>query len=381
MFDIDTVKNSLQVNTSELSMLATCLLDPHDKNYVWSTINNSVYGLTEIRARTGLCDIPWDPKSVFSIPNLDQPFNKKLFDIFDNRAVEIFNHATRQGKKIVIQWSGGIDSTSIVCAFIKNISQSELQNIIICTTTQGVAENPYFYQTQIHGKFEMLHWTQLDLSDSFFDSHVLLNGDPGDCIFGPSVSKYQSLWDSDQHLKPWNDSMPVLYQLYHAPANLSFSPWYVDMISNNLRDLQQQGLYTNIKSISDWHWWNYYNFKWQGSLTRPLGANKKNAKSKISQRNLEEFFNLCFFAGSDFQIWSYQNLSNLCKNQMQDHKSEAKQYIYELDKNANYLTNKRKEASIVSILKKAPIVVDKDAVHYYPDDDGVIDTFRKLLTA
>jgi hypothetical protein len=210
MFDIDTVKNSLQVNSSALSLLATHLLKPHDKNYGWSTISNNVYGLTEIRARTGSSDIAWNPKSIFSIPGLDQPFNKKLFDIFDSRAVEICNHATRQGKKIVIQWSGGIDSTSMVCAFIKNLSQSELQNIIICTTTQGVAENPYFYDTQIRGKFEMLHWTQLDLTDSFFDSHVLLNGDPGDCIFGPSVSRYQSLWHNDQHLKSWNDSIPVL---------------------------------------------------------------------------------------------------------------------------------------------------------------------------
>ena len=66
---------------------------------------------------------------------------------------------------------------------------------------------------------------------------------------------------------------------------------------------------------------------------------------------------------------------------MQDHKLEAKQYIYELDKNANYLANKRKVASDVLNLQKKPIVIDKDSVHYYSGDAGVVDTFRKLLTA
>jgi hypothetical protein len=380
MFDVTTVANSLQVSSENLSCLTSTILNPIDKNYVWSSIVNNVFALTDIRARVGSSDIPWRPKSICSVPNLDQPFDKKLADIFDSRAIEIFNYAKHQRKKIVIQWSGGIDSTSMLSAFIKNLSQSDLQNITICTTTQGVAENPYFYDTQIRGKFQMLHWTQLDMTDHWLDNHILLHGDPGDCIFGPSVGKYRSLWHNDQYLKPWKNSMPVLYQLYHDPDNLSFSPWYVDMVSNNLRDLQQQGLYTNIKSISDWHWWHYYNFKWQGSLTRPLSANKKNAKSKISQKNLQEFFDFSFYTGSDFQIWSYQNLAGLCKNQMLDHKLEPKKYIFELDKNADYRINKTKENSVVPSWKN-PLVIDQDAVHYYPGDAGVIETFQKLLTA
>jgi hypothetical protein len=378
ILDSNILSNSLQVASNDLTWLVKTLLDPTDKNYVWAGVLN-VYGITELRPRVGRFDIPWHPKSAFPVPNLEQPFNKTLPEIFDQRAVEIYNCAKALNKRIVIMWSGGIDSTSMLCAFIKNLSPAELKLVIICANTQSIAENPYFYETHIRGQFEMLHWRDLDVSDEFLDRHILLHGDPGDCIFGPSTSRYQSLWDRDQYLKPWKDSLPLLYQLYYDSTNLDFAGWYVDNVSENLLELQAQGRYTNIKTISDWHWWNYYNLKWQGSMTRILANNKQNRKAKISQKNLQELFDLTFFAGTDFQIWSYQNLSALCANELRNHKSQAKKYIFDIDKNNNYLLDKRKEPSIV-MLWETPLIIDQDAVHYYYNEPGVIETFKDLLT-
>ena len=380
MFNIDTVSNSLQVSSNMQCWFTAYILNPEDKNYVWSRVNpHNIAGLTELRSRVGNFDIPWHPKSAFfPIPDLEQSFDKKLSDIFDQRAVEIYNRAKSSNKRIVIMWSGGIDSTSMLCAFIKNLPLTDVKSIIICATTESIAENPYFYETQIRGQFEMLHWRDLDFSDEFLEGHILLHGDPGDCIFGPSTTKYRSLWNKDQYLKPWKNSRTILYQLYHDPQNLDFAGWYVDKVSENLLELQEQGKYTNIKTISDWHWWHYYNLKWQGSMTRVLANNKKNKKAKISQKNLQEFFDLTFFAGTDFQIWSYQNLSTLCTNEMRDHKLQSKNYIFEIDKNKNYHLTKRKESSEVNVWNY-PLIVDQDGVHYYCNEPGVMETFKHIL--
>jgi len=171
----------------------------------------------------------------------------------------------------------------------------------------------------------------------------------------------------------------LLYQIYHDPTDVEFAQWYVDMVSNNLWEQQQQGLYTRVKTISDWHWWHYYNFKWQGSMTRPLSKNKKNSKSKIDAELTQEFFDLCFYGSDDFQIWSYQNLHNLCGDQMQNHKQESKKYIYELDGNKHYQRTKRKEAVGPDSWVK-PLLVDKDCVHWHASDPGVIDTWKTVLT-
>lgn len=378
MFDLDTLSNSLQVSSLRSGWLIENLLTPDHKNYFWSRVYYNVFALTELRSRVGVFEIPWHPKNHFPIPDLEQPFNKNLSEIIDQRAIEIFNQSKITGKKIVLMWSGGIDSTTMVCAFIKNLSKADLASVIICTTTQGVVENPYFYETQIRNKFEMLHWRDLDFSDQFLDQHILLHGDPGDCIFGPSTSKYKPLWSQEQYKKPWKNSLPILYQLYNDPSNIEFSSWYVDRVSDNLAQLQEQGLYCNIKTISDWHWWNYYNFKWHGSMTRPIANNKKIKKSTISSNNLKEFFDLCFFAGTDFQIWSYQNLPNLITDETRGHKSQAKQYIFELDHNNEYRVSKKKTDSVVPC-RKLPLVIGEDGVHYYHNEPDVIHTFRNLL--
>jgi hypothetical protein len=378
MFNATIVSNSLAIPSMMLTSLIKNTVSTDNKNYIWSGLSDNVFGLTEFRSRTPQFDTPWHPKSIFSIPDLEQPFDKKIADVFDQRAVDIYNRSKILNKRIVIMWSGGIDSTSMLSAFIKNLSNTDLDNITVCASTQSIAENPYFYETQIRGRLRMMHLTDLNFCNEFLAHNILLHGDPGDCIFGPSVGKYKLLWPSDLHLKSWKDSQSVLYQLYHDPANLEFSGWYVDMISQNLLNLQHQGFYNNIKTISDWHWWQYFNFKWQGSLCRALINHKKNPKEKIEPILLDEFFDLGFFSAADFQIWSYQNLSTLCQNPLQDHKLQAKKYIFELDKNDQYLVGKKKEHSLIPNYT-VPLVIDQHGVHYHFRDPGVVETFQQLL--
>ena len=270
MIDTNILSNSLQVSLHELSWLAKNLLRPNDKNYIWTAVERNLFATVEIRPRAGYFDIPWQPNSLFPIPDLEQPFNKTLAQVYDERSIEIFNQSQQSGKRIVIMWSGGIDSTSMLCAFIKNLSTDQLKSIVVCTTTEGIAENTFFYETQIRKRFDLLHLRDLDFSDQFLDRHILLHGDPGDCIFGPSVARYRHLWQDDQYLRPWKDSRHLLYHMYHDNNNLDFSSWFVNGVCDNLSDLQDQGLYTNLKTLSDWHWWFYYNFKWQGSMTRAV---------------------------------------------------------------------------------------------------------------
>jgi hypothetical protein len=376
MIEQDLLKNNLQISLRSLAY--SNLLKPHHKNYLWSRAYQNIFGVEEIRPRVGKFATPWHNTSVFPVPDLDQPFDKKFNHIVDQRACEIFQHAKSSNKKIVIMWSGGIDSTCMLSSFIKNLSATDLQQVLVCTSLAGVEENPWFYYSQIQGRFEMLHWRDLDLTDAFFDKHILLHGDPGDCIFGPSLGKYKVLCNNRDHLRSWKSNRSILYFLYHDPVAVDFGGWWVDKVSENLLELQNQGLYTNITTISDWHWWNYYNLKWQGSLTRPLVGNKKNLKDKISRHHIQEFFDLAFFTHPDFQIWSYQNLQHLLAHGVSGHKRHAKEYIYALDNNQDYLANKIKVESVVDVWHK-PLIVDLNGVHYHHTEPEVQHALDTLL--
>jgi hypothetical protein len=352
-------------------------LTTDNRNFLWSRVANNVVGVEGIHPRVGRLETPWASANLFLVPDLEQQFTKSLKHIIDQRAIEIFNYAKLKNKKIVIMWSGGIDSTCLLSAFIKNLSRADLSIIVVCTTINGIEENPYFYETQIRNRFEMLHLHDLDVSNDFLDHNLLLHGDPGDCIMGPSISKYAFLLNANQHQLAWTTNRSILYHIYsdlHAPT---FAGWWVDKICENLSDLQNQGKFLNIKTISDWHWWSYFNLKWKSGTTRALSFGKKNIKEKISRSNLNDYFNFCFYGNDDFQIWSYQNLDNLVTSDRRQHKKLFKDYIYELDNNSTYLEQKLKVASTLGTSR--PFVIDLDGVHHNYSDPGMAGLVKNLF--
>lgn len=361
MFGSDFFSQSLQVRVLALRQIPSNWFPAHHKH--WQTVASQVYGVDDVRARIGVWQTPWQAVSRFTVPDLDHAAELDLSDVMDRRALQILSVARTKDKRIVIMWSGGIDSTAVLASFIKNLDHADLARIIVCATTASVIENPWFYASQIKDKFEMVHWYDLQISNHFFERHILLHGDPGDCIFGPSVGKFHNLWQDKQYLKSWTDNRDMLYKLYHDDQQPEFNRWWVDKICSNLESLQAQGLVQKIQSISDWHWWNYFNIKWQGSLTRPLVRHKACATESIHQHHLDELFDLTFYAGDELQKWSYQNLHNLLAQGITEHKRQIKQYIYDLDRNRQYLDNKRKETSIVTNFR-SPVVLGADAVHY-----------------
>lgn len=377
MFDREFWTESLQIPVLSLAKLPLDRYNAHKIN--WTAVYRQVFGVDDVRPRTGPFDMPWPTRCRFTIPDLDQPFGMDLADVCAARANDIHLAAVRDDKRIVIMWSGGIDSTLVCASFIKNLSATDLQRVIICTTLAAIDENPWFYHSQIQGRFDMMHWQDLQLNDTFFQANILLHGDPGDCIFGPSTLKFRRLWQDSQYLKTWRDNLAILYDLYADPQVPTFARWWVDKICANLDHAQQRGLAGNVRTISDWHWWNYFNLRWQGSIMRPFVRNKGEPASTISQQNIQNYADMTFFADWRWQVWSYQNLARLIGPNIGHHKSLAKKYIWELDRNDHYRDTKMKTISQVWHVHR-PQVVSRDAVHYDFSHADFLEAFAKLVS-
>lgn len=376
MFDRDFFSRSLKIHLRSLAILPDRYFCEHALN--WSRIKANLFGVEDMRARLGPFETPWAADSRFPIPDLESIPAGPLHAIMDDRACEIAAVARARDKQIVVMWSGGIDSTAVLASLIRNLSPNDLKRVIVCTTTAGICENPFFYSSQIANRFEIMHWYDLLIDNEFLCNHILLHGDPGDCIFGPSVAKFKSLWADRQYLLSWRDNRDVLYRLYHDDRRPDFDQWWVDKVCNNLEAVQSQGKMGRIVSIGDWHWWNYYNLKWQSSMTRCIEKNKRRAKDVIDPVLLDEFFDLTFFASSKFQAWSYQNIHDLIGPDISLHKSQIKNYIYSVDGHTDYRINKMKTVSDVYHCNSV-VAIGHDGVHYDFGDDGFASAFLALL--
>jgi hypothetical protein len=197
-----------------------------------------------------------------------------------------------------------------------------------------------------------MQWLDVLITNDFLEQNMLLHGDPADCLLGPSIMMYEKLMVDGRHLLPFKDHVDLIAKsidskkisLIKQLAIPGFSRWYAEKITNNLLEVAPE----NVRTVADWWWWHYFNFKWQFSLMRPFVRRKVDGAEHdpIYTANLQGYLDTAFFNTARFQQWSYSNLHTLIGNSIANHKKQAKEYIFELDKNQTYLDYKVKTESM-----------------------------------
>ena len=337
----------------------------------WGDLSFQIAGLHDVRPRTGTFANPWGAVSdaMYVLPTLE-PVLDSLATLLDRRANELLSLS----RPIAVMWSGGIDSTCVLAALIKNAS--EHNQIIVYHTNESIAENPEFYNKFIANRLQTGNADELEVTEEFLKTHILLHGDPGDCLYGPSMSMYKHLLPDAKHLLAWRSNRNLIIDgIVHRGAIHEFATWYVDKVSANI----SEAVGYDIVTIADWWWWHYFNLKWEFSIMRPFFISRaKTSRQCISASTVHDYVQNTFYNTDYFQNWSYTNLARLCYDPEQ-HKQQAKQYIFELDHNANYLNNKQKVVSILGNTATTPLYLGPDYRAYHYGDPGLAQAMILLL--
>src|SRR6056300_1006790 len=153
----------------------------HKYAEAWRRAPKILIGVHDLRSRKGTLDTPWNAPSnpLYAMPEL-KFINDTLPDLMDNRAVELYNEAKRTNKKLAVMWSGGIDSTGVLSAFLKNIPTIDHEMIEVVLTTLSIFENKEYWLKYINGKLKQRLYTSIQLDTDFLDQYLLIHGDPGD---------------------------------------------------------------------------------------------------------------------------------------------------------------------------------------------------------
>jgi hypothetical protein len=376
-FHLENLHTSLMVRQPVFYDKANNIVNNATGRY-WADIGDYITGLHDARSRLGTFTNPWGATSnKLFVPPPVRAVEDSLSDLLDRRACELLTDQ----RKIAVMWSGGIDSTCVLVSLIKNTS--DLTRLVVYCNNNSIVENPEFYKNFLVGKIECRETASLDVTDDFIKSHILLHGDPGDCLYGPSMLMYRHLIPDGQHLLPWKSNRDLIARginefrnrpTLNTKSEAGFADWYIAKVNNNIEEV---GTYT-INTIADWWWWHYFNLKWEFSILRPLYGSRQNRRAAIRQDSLASFIRTTFYNTEYFQNWSYTNLSKLCLDPSR-HKSDAKQYIFELDHNELYFQTKRKTESIAHNVSQYPTYIDKNTRPYYLTDPGVRPAMLELL--
>lgn len=252
-----------------------------------------------------------------------------------DKAKTILDIQDRIQKPIVIHWSGGIDSTAIICSFIILLGINETsKRIEIAGSTHGIYEYPLFFKKFILPNFTInpsSHGSKYLPPD-----YITVDGDPnGPICGGEAVFVWSKVLGIDILKKPITCENLKLLMPGLSTNQLQV---YCDLTVRSAKSVDIE-----LSNLSEWYWWYNLNFRYQWFCYKNVLGLKSYRPDLTIDQEFWDDHSVCFFDSSPFQAWSvnYKEkvLEDLIKGKWKD---APKQLIFEVTKDSNYLTHKLK---------------------------------------
>ncbi|MEO1999490.1 MAG: hypothetical protein ABGZ17_29955, partial [Planctomycetaceae bacterium] len=83
------------------------------------TVSSKAFDIAYVdRTRTLDLGFPYEVRQ--ELPDFRTPFAENFESLVNQRAIELFEFAQSTGRPLTVFWSGGIDSTLVLCALLKH---------------------------------------------------------------------------------------------------------------------------------------------------------------------------------------------------------------------------------------------------------------------
>ena len=230
----------------------------------------------------------------------------------NHRLEQVLSLSANTRLPILIHWSGGIDSTLILSAFLKHCDCS---NVSLLMGDSSIDEHPEFYKKYVEGRFNIIKGADYYVN-SAVSSYINITGQPAD-------------------------------QLFYYPRNLDFFATDSEIkqeVIDNAKTMTGATLTTPMQ-VS---WWAHFNYAWNDARYLDLVEQTTSA----SQETILNYKtnHVKWFDTVEYQAWAFN------RDQSRDldpvlTKMEFKDYIYEFDHDANYRDTKVKKGS----MKRPPV--------------------------
>lgn len=267
-------------------------------------------------------------------------------------------------EKLVIMYSGGIDSTLIVCLLIASPYWNSIKDrVLLALNEDSQVENPVFFKEIILPYFGK----QLINSNSFYDivsnpNYTCVTGECADNLFGSLT------------LKSYMDST-LSYREMHKPWETGSLIWLLNKVKDH-RDQREQMLYDlvnaspiAIESNHDFLWWINFTMKWQAVKYRMSMHAPTAELATAMAKNVVNFFDT-----NEYQQWALYSKEPKLGETWASYKLPAKLLINSIWPNENYLLHKTKWPSLPSITR-----YNNAWGFLYEDDNGNLTATKQII--
>jgi hypothetical protein len=313
-------------------------IDPSTRAFVemfnpWISLND----------RTGTLKIPGRVEIFNNSPIPEKPTNVPNFSGASyNRIDECLTQFEASGKKrLVVFYSGGIDSTLIVSLLISHPDWNKLKEVVwLAINEDSQIENPDFFHEIVLPMFG----NKLLASNQFYD---IINDQDNLCITGECADNlFGSLT-----LKGYMDNTGD-FDAIHGDWRKESLPWLLDK-GTTYRDEREDMLLklvdaspVAIETNHDFLWWLNFAMKWQAVKYRMSMHSPTAQQAEYMAGNVINFFD-----STQYQQWALYTKEPKVGGKWNSYKLPAKNLINEIWPNEKYLKYKTKWPSLPTITR------------------------------
>jgi hypothetical protein len=312
-------------------------IDPATKSFVqmfnpWISLHD----------RTGTLNIPGiDVHNNSPIPNKPATvptFSAASYQRIDE-CIELFK--TKNKQRLVVFFSGGIDSTLIVSLLISHPHWADIKESVWCAVNEdSQVENSEFFNEIILPHFG----TRLLPSNNFYGIindplNLCITGECADNLFGSLT------------LKSYMDRTGN-FDAIHGNWEYESLHWLLDK-QEDYRDEREQMLYDlvnaaplPIETNHDFLWWINFTCKWQAVKYRLSMHSPSAREAEYMAGNIVNFFDTVAY-----QEWALYSTEPKVGDRWNTYKLPAKQLINDIWLNERYFKYKTKWPSLPSITR------------------------------
>jgi len=261
-------------------------------------------------------------RSMFNLPDIETitPIGQlceplSIEELCYNSTRNIISKANNQ--KIYVTWSGGIDSTLVLCELLK---QTHKDQIVVALNDNSIHEYPEFYKQYIENKLETENfdfYTDRQLR-KFIKDGVVVTGHLLDPVFGHDIYRVMR---PERLLQPIEQFLNICDKLSVAH--------YRALI---------KGCPQKLNNVKELFWWIDYALNYQAEQLMWL----LETEDMILDKNL-----LHFGAGEDWNNYAVSTNSEVkfAGTDFRNYKMPLKKQLYKYTKDQDYLENKIKYPS------------------------------------
>lgn len=286
-----------------------------------------------------------------------ESYKGSFADICDRRAKSIIDQAKQSNKKIIVLWSGGIDSHLILVALLRNGA-----TVSIASTAQSILEHPKFYENFIKDKIEIIYYHDLKFNPQESKDVLYIGSAMADTLVGGSIIVHYLYANYEQAQRKI---------LHNGNININDIAKFWQMFGKNFDNRYAEIFVEQVKIAADklntdistwWQFWNFADMIYRSSYDYwyHWPQYHHHGASSGSLANLDSW-DIHFFMHEEFYDWALHKatLEDKIGNSVFTYKKAYKDYIYQFDRDENYRNFKLKVNSNFSSL---PTVYTKNYV-------------------